>query len=414
MSKITVLGGCGAIGSVAVRTLAARDDFSEIVIAEKRTELACELAEQLDPSKISVRQVDADNPESIKQAVASSAVVLNCIGPFYKYGPRILQAVIEAGIDYVDVCDDLDATVDELALDEAARKGEVSALIGMGNSPGLANLLVRFCADHVLSQVDVVDIYHIHGGEPVEGAAVIKHRLHAMESEIPIFLDGKFTQVKMLEESGQALVEQTEFKDIGTYPVYPYPHAETITLPRYLSGVCRVANLGCVLPISYFRLTMDMIRSGLGSTQPVTVQSCQVIPREFAVSFLQAQRNRLLREAGITGPLGCLKVKIQGKRDGEAHTCIFSLSSRSGGVGVGTGIPAALGAVLMAQGGIARKGVFPPEAAVDPLPLLKLADETVQQFGIGERLPITVEHIDKHGKRASGELARSEHTVCPT
>jgi saccharopine dehydrogenase (NAD+, L-lysine-forming) len=406
MPKITVLGGCGAIGSVAVRTLAAVDDFSEIVIAEKRTELACELAEQLDPSRISVLEVEADDPESIKQAVAGSSVVLNCIGPFYKYGPLILQAVIESGINYVDVCDDLDATVKELALDEKARKAGVSALIGMGNSPGLANLFVRLCADHFLSRVDVVDIYHIHGGEPLEGAAVVKHRFHAMESDIPMFLDGKFTNVRMLEESGQALVEETEFKGIGMYPVYPYPHAETITLPRYLKGVRRVTNLGCVLPISYFKLTMEMIRLGFGSEQPLSVQGRKVIPCEFAVAFLLAQRDRLLKDAGITGPLGCLKVKVQGRKDGEPHTCILSLSSRTEGVGAGTGIPAALGAALMSQGRITRKGVFPPEAAVDPLEMLKGADKVIERFGMGGGLPITVEHIDKDGNRTSHELKR--------
>jgi saccharopine dehydrogenase (NAD+, L-lysine-forming) len=406
MSRITILGGCGAIGSVAVRTLAAVDDFSEIVIAEKRTDLACELAEQLDPSRISVLEVEADDPESIKQAVAGSSVVLNCIGPFYKYGPLILQAVIESGINYVDVCDDLDATVKELALDEEARKVGVSALIGMGNSPGLANLFVRLCADQVLSQVDVVDIYHIHGGEPVEGAAVIKHRFHAMESDIPMFLDGKFTNVRMLEDSGQALVEETEFKDIGTYPVYPYPHAETITLPRYLKGVRRVTNLGCVLPISYFKLTMEMIRLGFGSEEPLWVQGRKVIPSEFAVAFLLAQRDRLLKDAGITGPLGCLKVKVQGQKDGEPHTCIFSMSSRTGGVGVGTGIPAALGAILMSEGRISKKGVFPPEAAVDPLEMLKRADKVIERFGMGGGLPITVEHIDKYGNRTSSALKR--------
>ena len=406
MSKITVLGGCGAIGSVAVRTLAAAGDGAEIVLAEKRYELACELARKVDPTRISVLEVDADDPESIKRAVAGSSVVLNCIGPFYRYGPSILQAVIEAGINYVDVCDDLDATVKMLALDEAARKADVSALIGMGNSPGLCNILVRFCAEWLLSEVAAVDIYHIHGGEAVEGPAVIEHRFHAMESDIPMFLDGKFIQVRMLEESGQALVEETEFKDIGTYPVYPYPHPETITLPKYLTGVRRVTNLGSVLPIEYFKLTMDVIRLGLGSEEPLLVQGHRVIPRQFAVAFILAQRERFIQESGMSGPCGCLKIKVQGRKDGEPHTYIFSMSSRTGGVGEGTGIPAALGAILMSQGRITRKGVFPPEAAVNPLELLKLADTAVKHFGMPGGLPIAIEHIDKDGNREMVELKR--------
>jgi saccharopine dehydrogenase (NAD+, L-lysine-forming) len=401
MPKITVLGGCGAIGSVAVRALATGDYFSEVAIADKRIDLAGELARQVGPARISVMEVDADDPGSIKQTLAGSSVVLNCIGPFYKYGPPILQAVIDLGIDYVDVCDDLDATENMLALDQAAREAGVSAVIGMGNSPGLANIFARYCADQLLSQVDAVDIYHIHGGEPVEGAAVIKHRFHAMESDIPVFLDGNYISVRMLEESGQALAEKTEFKDIGTYLVYPYPHPETITLPKYLKGVRRVTNLGSVLPTDYFNMTMEIIRLGLGSEMALLVQGSQVIPREFAVAFILAQRDRLLKEAGISAPLGCLKVKVTGRRDGETHTYVFSMSSRTQGAGEGTGIPAALGAILMSQGRIAAKGVLPPEAAVDPVEMLALAAKMTKHLGMGGSLPLGVEHIDKDGNRES-------------
>jgi saccharopine dehydrogenase (NAD+, L-lysine-forming) len=404
MSKITVLGGCGAIGSVAVRTVAAVDCFSEIVIADKRIDLAGELARGAGPARISVMEVDADHPTSVKRTLAGSSVVLNCIGPFYKYGPPILQAVIDLGMDYVDVCDDLDATENMLMLDQAAREAGVSAVIGMGNSPGLANIFARYCADQLLSAVEAVDIYHIHGGEVVEGAAVIEHRFHAMESDIPLFLDGNYVRVRMLEESGQALSEKTEFKDIGTYAVYPYPHPETITLPKYLKGVRRVTNLGTVLPTDYFNMTMEMMRLGLGSEMAVPVQGSQVIPRQFAVSFILAKRDGFLKRAGISGPLGCLKVKVTGRRDGETHTYVFSMSSRNQGAGEGTGIPAALGAILMSQGRITAKGVLPPEAAIDPVEMLALAATMTNRLGMGNGLPVSVEHIDQNGKRESVEL----------
>lgn len=34
MAKVTVLGGCGAVGSVAVKTLSAQDMISEVVIGD--------------------------------------------------------------------------------------------------------------------------------------------------------------------------------------------------------------------------------------------------------------------------------------------------------------------------------------------------------------------------------------------
>lgn len=401
MSRVIVLGGCGGIGSVAVRTLASGDFFDEIVVAEKRYDAAREMAEAIDPERLKAAAIDVEDEGSIGKVIEGSDVVVNCIGPFYRFGPPVLRAVIESGINYVDVCDDLDATEAMLALNDNAKKAGVSALIGMGNSPGLANVLAKWCADEMLSEVESVDIYHAHGGELTEGAAVIKHRIHAMTSEIPLFIDGKFIKVMMLEESGQAFVEKTDFKDVGTYPVYPYPHPETITLPKHLKGIKRVTNNGVVLPLSYFNLTMDTVRLGICVEEPLVVQDNEVVPIEFSVAHIISKRPALLAAAGLREPTGCLKVKVSGKKDGDPHTYVFSMTSKGAGAGEGTGIPAALGAIMMSEGMITEKGVFPPEAGVKPPDILKLAGQVIKGTGMGDKVPIYIEHIDRDGKRES-------------
>lgn len=400
MSRITVLGGCGGIGSVAARTLASTDFFDEIVIGENRYDEACEFAGKLRGNARAVK-VDADDPDSLKAAIAGSSVVLNCIGPFYTYGPPILMAAIEAGVDYVDVCDDLDATERMLELDQDASKAGISALIGMGNSPGMANVIARWCADTMLEEVDEVNIYHAHGGEPAEGPGVIKHRIHAMTSDIPLFVDGEFITVRMLEESGREFITETEFKGLGTYPVYPYPHPETITMPKHLEGVKRVTNNGFVLPMDYFQLTMDTVRLGICTEEPLIVQGKEVIPIEFAVAYIISRRSDLLEAAGLTEPTGCLKVEVKGRKDGSAHTYVFSMFSKGAGAGEGTGIPAALGAMLMSQGKVAGKGVVPPEAGVVPAEMLELAGKVIKGTGMGDSVPIFIDHIDEAGNTES-------------
>ena len=403
MSKVTVLGGSGAVGSIATKTLASSGVFSDIVVADINMAVARKLAKQARGAKLTAVELDAESPESIRKAITGSAVVLNCVGPYYKYGPLILKTVIGVGINYVDVCDDFDATEALLAMDEKAKKAGVSALIGMGSSPGVANVLVRFCADSLLDEVEAVDIYHAHGGEKVEGAAVVKHRIHSMKMDIPVFLDGKPTTVKLFEDSGKALEEETEFQNVGTYRVYAYPHPETITLPRYLKGVKRVTNLGLVLPPAYAELIKGMVRLGITDEEPIEVQGQKVIPQEFAVAFIITQRERLIKEAGITQPMGCLKIIVKGYKDGGKNTYIFSMSSRRQGMGEGTGIPAAIGAIIMATGKIKEKGVLPPEACVNPMDLLELARTSVRAAG-GSGFPIVVEHIDKDGKSRMVDL----------
>jgi saccharopine dehydrogenase-like NADP-dependent oxidoreductase len=397
MSRVTVLGGGGAVGSIATKTLASSGVFSDITVADINMAAARNTVKEAKGANVTAVQLDAESPDSIREAIAGSAVVLNCVGPFYKYGPAILKTMIGAGIGYVDICDDFDATEALLAMDEKAKKAGVSALIGMGSSPGVANVLVRFCADSLLDQVESVDIYHAHGGEKIEGAAVVKHRIHSMKMDIPMFLNGQFTTVKLFEKSGRALEEEADFQNVGTYRVYAYPHPETITLPRYLKGVKRVTNLGLVLPPAYAELIKGMVKLGVTDEEPIEVQGRKVVPLEFAVAFILAQRRRLMNEASLTEPMGCLKIVVKGYKDGGKNTYVFSMSSRGQGMGEGTGIPAAIGAMIMATGKIKEKGVLPPEACVNPMDLLELAKTKVEAAG-GKGFPITIEHTDKDGK----------------
>ncbi len=396
MSKVVIFGGAGGIGAVASKTVSATDDFDEVVIADLRGELAADVAQSLDHPNARGVSVDATSHESLLEAMGQATVVCNCIGPFYRFGEPILRAAIEAGVNYVDVCDDLDATEKQLELDEAAKKSGICAVVGLGNSPGLANLLAKFGSDELLDECHSVDIMHIHGGEPEEGPAVIKHRIHAMVNDVPLFIDSKFETVRLLEDSGQRYVEEVEFRDVGTYPVYPYPHPETITLPKYLKGLTRATNRGVVFPISYFNYTMEIVREGLAKLDSSTPKS--EYPIDDWVDKILSKREEFLSEAGIEGPKGCLKIVLGGLKDGEVHKFVFSVSSSADGAGAGTGIPAGLGAILLARGKISGRGVFPPEGVVSPIEALALASELLPKLKFGGSsgsvdFPLHVEHI---------------------
>lgn len=395
--KVTVLGGAGTIGSMAVRILASSKMFSEVVIGDFNYDKAKKLASEIGLKEVSAVKVDVTDLKKVKEAIQGSDVVLSCVGPFYRFAPIVLRASINAGVDHVDICDDVDATEALLKMDSEAKKAGISALIGMGSSPGVANVLVRFCADMLLDEIDSIDIYHAHGGEETEGPAVVKHRIHSMTIPVPVFLDGRFKTVKVLEESGEALEGDYTFHEIGTYRVYAYPHPETITLPRYVKGVRRVTNLGLVLPPAYAELIKGIVKLGMTSEEPIEVNGQKISPLDFAVAFALHQRPKLLKEAGITEPMGSLEIVVKGKKSGKPSTYVFAMASRGMGMREGTGVPAALGTMLMALGKIKMKGVFPPEAAVNPIELFTLAKEKIRIGGtVG--LPILVEHIDEKGK----------------
>jgi saccharopine dehydrogenase (NAD+, L-lysine-forming) len=401
MPKVVVLGGCGAVGSVAARTLAGQDLFSEVVIADANVARAEGLAAALG-TKASAARFDAQDGASVRAVVRGADVVLNCVGPFYKTVKTILAAVLEEKVPYVDVCDDVDVTLEVLEWDARAKAAGVTALIGMGSSPGATNLLARLAAESLLDETDSIDIFHAHGGEPFEGEGVIGHRFHCMSIDIPMFLDGELKYVRYFEPDGIALRQTFDFPVLGEgILLYPYPHPEQVTLPRFLK-VKQVTNKGTVLPAAYYDLTREMCRLGLASKEPVTVGGRPVVPYDFAVAYIVRERECILRETAFGNQRGCCSVVAKGRKGGEYCEYRFHMASQTQALGEGTGIPAAIGAMMMQQGRIAPKGVLPPEGCVNPMEFVALVPQVMkmdkkkeggQSFG-----GIIVQKVDAQGR----------------
>ncbi|MBW1808405.1 MAG: saccharopine dehydrogenase NADP-binding domain-containing protein [Deltaproteobacteria bacterium] len=399
MAKVIVLGGCGAVGSVAVKTLAAHAAVSKVVIGDLRQQLAVELAAEIGDEKVSALKVDVLDRENLRAAMRGCDLVLNCTGPFYRFVKPILRAVIEAKLAYVDVCDDVDVTSEILAMDQDAKRAGITALIGMGSSPGVTNILALMAARNMLDETESIDIYHAHGGEPVEGEGVIGHRFHCMTIDVPIYLDGELKTVKFFEPEGIALQEEVDFYRLGEkIRVYPYPHPEQLTLPNYIK-VKRVTNKGTVLPAAYYELTKDLCRLGLASREPIEVKGQSVVPYDFAVAYIIKQRERILKESQFGSQRGATKVVVAGRKNDKPQTYVFNLASENQALGEGTGIPAAMGVILMLKGKISKKGVLPPEACVDPLDFLALLPEVMPIEKGGKSFDgVVVESIDHTGQ----------------
>ena len=408
MASVIVLGGCGAVGSVVVRTLNSQSLFSSVCIGDMNIERAQALAKTLSPKRVSVIQLDATDPVSIRQAIAGHDLVINCIGPFYQTVKGILQTVIEEKINYVDVCDDVDVTLDILDMDAAAKQAGITAVIGMGSSPGATNILARLAAESLLDETDSVDIYHAHGGEPVEGEGVIGHRFHCMKIDIPMFLDGRLQYVKFFEPDGMALRTTFDFPLLGNkIPVYPYPHPEQVTIPKYIN-LKQVTNRGTVLPNEYYELTEELCRLGLDDQTPVSVKGREILPYDFAIAYIIRERERILKQTKFGAQRGCCSVVAKGRKNGKYEEYRFHMASRSEALGEGTGIPAAMGGILLQQGKISQKGVMPPEACVDPNDFIQLISTVMKldqkktdddSFG-----GVIVQKVDENGQIETMEI----------
>jgi len=400
MAKIIVLGGCGAVGHNAVKTLVRTGTFSEVIIGDGNIGRAQELAAELG-SGTSARKFDAMDIRSCREAIRDCDLVLNCVGPFYSTVKTILAAALAEGKNYIDICDDPDVTREILELDTAAKEAGITALIGMGASPGITNLLAKLAADDFLDETDTINIFHTHGGEPFEGEGVIGHRFHCMSIDIPMFLDGELKTVRYFEEDGLALRQTFDFPLIGKdIPLFPYPHPEQLTLPRYIK-VKNVTNKGSVLPIEYYQLTAEVCRLGMTTQAPLDVRGQKVVPYDFAVAFIKQQRERILEETGFGPQRGAMSIVVSGKKNGRPLEYRIHTYSSSQALGEGTGVPAAAGAIMMQEGKVAGRGVLPPEGCIKPLefiavyrPLVELVD---REYGRTGESSLLIEQADAAG-----------------
>ncbi|MBK6764692.1 MAG: hypothetical protein IPG68_16125 [Micrococcales bacterium] len=110
-------------------------DIDEIRLADVDAGRLAGLAGTLGHSGVTTTDVDATSAASLAQAMGAR-MWCSTASALHRFGPPVLQAAISASVDYVDVCDDLAPTRIMLDMDPAARAAGVTALIGIGNSPG--------------------------------------------------------------------------------------------------------------------------------------------------------------------------------------------------------------------------------------------------------------------------------------
>jgi len=151
--NVLALGGSGDMGRMAVAVLLDSPSVSSITVGDINYELAKLFVEMVDSSKLKAVQIDITEKDKLLDLMASHDIIINTVGPFYKFEVPIIEAVIEAKKPFLDICDDWKPTLDALEFDQKAKEAEITAVIGIGASPGITNIM----AVHACSKLDEVD-----------------------------------------------------------------------------------------------------------------------------------------------------------------------------------------------------------------------------------------------------------------
>lgn len=355
--KVIVIGGAGDMGRVACSTAAADPAIEHIIIADRDGSRAAALADELG-AKCTSMQLDVTDSAALAAAVAKADLVLSTVGPFFRFGPPVLDAAITAGKHYADIADDWEPTAAMFEQDEAAKAAGITALVGMGASPGVSNLLAAVAHQ----QLDTVEALHTvwRGGvgvpkaperrEDVRPAAAIDHWIHSLAAPIRLWRNGRY-------ETGLALETfEIEYPGVGPGQVWTCGHPEPITLPRTFPDVKDSYNVMFARKglIEAARVVRDRVRAG------------EIDVPEGSKDFIMMP-NRRGPEAGAVPDFPGVFAYAEGTKDGQrVRATVATNVMPTGGMGESTCIPLAIAAGMIARGEITATGVVAPEAAVDP------------------------------------------------
>jgi len=380
--KVVCLGAAGGMGSRAAEELGKVPGIDRLVLADRVR------AGQVDTV------VDVSDADALRRVLSDADLVLNCTGPFFRFGVPVLEAALDTATMYVDICDDPEPTAAMFELDQRAKDAGVGALIGMGASPGLSNLLAARAARRLDSVTDCYTVWPLDIPSPGQGHAAVDEgrdangrpsaaAIHLMEQ-----ISGEICVVEQGRRQHRAPLAPIAFSypGGGTGTAYTVGHPEPLTLHVSLGITGNAANAMLVQrPTAPYlaAIARDIDRGKLTHTAA-------------AEAVLAPRPARLMRALVASvrfkgaGSLPSFFVLLRGERNGESRTVGCRMTSAPAGMAAATAVPAVLAITQLLERPL-PPGVHPPEVVIDGDRLLTdlLPHCDGKLAGLDELAPVT-------------------------
>jgi saccharopine dehydrogenase-like NADP-dependent oxidoreductase len=349
------------MGTATARLVVEDARFQHVVVADRDRQRAEDLAETLGGPATPL-QLDCRQDDQVLRSLAGISVVLNTSGPFSRDTLSLMRTVIEAGIAYADINDDvetLQSVFESEYLDSLAKHRGVGVLPGLGASPGQTNVLAR----HLAGRMDAVEEvrFFMVNDATYRSEAVWRRRLVLFGEPALLYDGGRWTQTPAM----------SEYQDVAFPPPWGSVRCYTVglgpvSIPQSFSGL-RHASLwrGFSDPATAAMLK-DLVDAGFASQQPLEVDGVSLTPAAMTAAVLASTR------PGVDSPdPGRLprQVRVKGIRAGGPAELTMTYSFPPGDIALATASCLVVGAGLLVDRELPGPGVFPPEA-MDPAPFM--------------------------------------------
>jgi saccharopine dehydrogenase-like NADP-dependent oxidoreductase len=274
-------------------------------------------------------------------------------------------------VPYIDLGGLFYTTRKQLELASEFEARGITAVLGLGSCPGVANVQAGYMGA-MLDTVDSVKIYNgatIDEGESLSWAYSIETILDEICMGSMIFRDGGFQEMTPLSEE-----EFFTFPEpIGYAKTHLSLHSEVATIPLSLAdkGIKE-----CFFKITFFGYSEAALRKmqflseiGLAGTEPLDVKGVEVRPRDVLITLLN--QTPAAHVPPVNKGYKDIATIVEGTQDGKPVTLrmdTWAWPHERWGMSGGklmVASPPAIVARWLADGRLNEPGVWAPEQVVD-------------------------------------------------
>jgi short subunit dehydrogenase-like uncharacterized protein len=223
---IAVYGATGYTGRLVTAELA--EAGAELVLSGRNRRKLDALAQNTE-GEVAVTEATLDDPASLRALLADCAVVVDCAGPFVRYGEPVLAAAVETRTHYLDTTGEQPYM--KLAFDRyssAASDAGVAVIPAMGFDYVPGDMIASLTAEG-MGELDEVTLHYCwQGFVPSQGTA--RTTLEIVSDPGVEWRDG-------IWQRAQGGVNRGTYEfpaPVGRRGMIRYPAGEQITVPRHI------------------------------------------------------------------------------------------------------------------------------------------------------------------------------------
>jgi saccharopine dehydrogenase (NAD+, L-lysine-forming) len=382
MAKILIIGAGGVSNVVTKKCARLTNVFTEIVLAS-RTKSKCDaIAAEIGGNRIKTEQVDADYAENVIALIKKYTpdIVLNIALPYQDLA--IMDACLATKTHYLDTAnyEPKDVAKFEYSWQWAYKKrfedAGIMALLGCGFDPGVTGVFTAYAAKHYFDEIHYLDIIDCNAGDHGKAFATnFNPEINIRE----ITQRGRYWENGEWKETDPLTVHKAvNYPDVGPKESYLLFHEELESLVKNFPTLKR-ARFWMTFGQEYLTHLRVMENIGITGIKPIKFQGHDIVPIEFLKALLPEPGSLGENYTGQTS-IGC---QIRGVKDGKEATYFIWNNCKhqdayndvqGQGVAYTTGVPAMIGALLMATGKWMKPGVWNVED-FNPDPFLEVLGE---------------------------------------